>query len=229
MPTKHDTALASVRGLLGFVAALGITNTLHQLIKTTPEPLIHLTHFTTEISRQVGRDLGHGRLLPFLLAVCQIIIAFRFYQSSTVLIEDRHPTLPPPTTDAESRAYSKSRRYFAVHVIGFISEGLLVATASFYIHSPCDFALLFSILFVGDGLLTLLRNYCMEPVAPGEVKRQARWWFWWNFLLGLFLFLWSMSVPDPGIGFFVGVVVAIAVNTVVVVSKNFGSYFPMSA
>jgi len=137
--------------------------------------------------------------------------------------------LPPDDNDVERNAYRKKKRYFAVHVIGFLTEGILVAAASFYIHYPCDFAILFSILFLGDGLLTLLRNCWMEPLAPGEVKSQAWWWFWWNVALGLVLFLWYMSFQSPGVGFFVGVVVWIAINTGVVVYKNFDGYFPMSA
>ena len=209
MPSKHDTALASVRGLLGIVAGLGITNTLQQLIKMTHEPIIHLTSFTTEISRDLGRDLGQGRLLPFLLAVFQIIIALRFYQSSTILIEDRHQTFafadPNNPTKAEREEHRNRQRHFAVHVILSVIEGIIVAASSFYIHYPSDFVILLSILFITDALMTRLRQR-MELNPSQEVQNQARWWFWWNLGLGVFLSAWYWFFNHPEVEFFVGVV-----------------------
>ena len=77
MQDKHTSAVLSLRGILGFVAALGITNTLLQFLKTDPEPIIHLTSVTTHMAQATGPaphctakvclDLGLERYAPFLL------------------------------------------------------------------------------------------------------------------------------------------------------------------
>jgi len=74
MQDKHKSAVLSLRGILGFVAALGITNTLLQFLKMEPDPIIHLTSLTTHMAKATGPaphctakvciDLGLERYAP---------------------------------------------------------------------------------------------------------------------------------------------------------------------
>jgi hypothetical protein len=101
-----------MRGLLGFVAALGITNTLtHLLIRSdlmhrpnSPYLIINLVPVTEAY-------LELGRSAHFIMAMLQIIIAFRFYQSTMIQLEDRFP--PLSKTDAPEKKAKAQANTFA--------------------------------------------------------------------------------------------------------------------
>jgi len=238
--SRHAIAIQSTQGLLGIVAGLGITNTMDVLIKNTPVTMIHLTSFTTSTASR-ARDLGLGRYVPFILAIFQIIIALRFYQSTTILIEDRYPTLLALPANPSTKERKTAQAHFVVQVIGAILEGIIVAADSFYIHYPHDFIYLLSILFLMDSLLTFSRIF-LESYPHAGVNRchffwehfrqlllnQDGWWFCFNALLGLFLVVWYGLFGHLYVVFFAGVVAAIGVNTLVVVYGNLDGYFPLS-
>jgi hypothetical protein len=137
---NHDTAIKSVQGLVAIVAGLGISNTLDQLIKSKPDTIRKLTSLVSCPELCAIRNLAlDSRLIPIIMAILQIAIALRFYQATTINLEDRHPTLP---ANASPQAQQEARRYFFAHIIVVIIEGIVVAGASFYIQYPPDFVLL---------------------------------------------------------------------------------------
>ncbi len=212
---NHDTAIRSVQGLVAIVAGLGITNTLNQLIKTTRDTVRNLTSFTT-------RDLDLGGWIPIIMGILQIVTALRFYQATTLNIEDRHPPLPahpPPTHD-------EAQLYFFVHIVVVIIEGIVVAAASFYIHYPLDFFVLFGILFVWDGGFSIS---AWAKLDPAPVNRTTVW-AWANTIEGLLLLASCVAFSAqyiPAEVFFWAVVAWMVLNTLVVAYMNQDSYFPV--
>src|SRR5215471_9312962 len=95
---RHEVALVSIQGLLSIVAGLGITNTLRELFVV--QSTTHMYQITALLCGQPAcaqRDLGLELwVVPVVVALLEIIIAFRFYQSSSIQIEDSYPSLPCP-------------------------------------------------------------------------------------------------------------------------------------
>jgi len=203
MTSRYETALASVRVLLGIVAGLGITNTLNQLFKLTPDPMIRLTHFTTHISRDFGMNLGQGKLLPFSLVVMQIILAIRFYQASSVSMYDMVLT---------------KKCHYSFSACEYLVEGILIAASSFYIHYPLDFIILIGTLLLINGIATRLTSR----------YRDEQLWGLWNGGFGLALLVWYclFFYTQPYTLFFIVVVALLVVNTLLVAYLYGRKYFP---
>ena len=126
------------------------------------------------------------------------------------------------------------------HTIGFVTEGIIVAAASFYVRYPADFVLLLILLFLVDSVM----NFFQRGTSP-EAKR----FLGANFLLSIVMALlfigfniqwrpvlfstlgfqrqWVPFLGHKPAVFFVGVVAAIAVNTYYLLSRNRDRYFPM--
>ena len=66
------------------------------------------------------------------------------------------------------------------HTIGFITEGIIVAAASFYVRYPADFVLLLITLFLIDSVM----NFFQRGTSP-EANRFLRA----NFLLSIVMLL----------------------------------------
>jgi len=137
-----------VQGLLSIVAGLGITNTLRELFIEPPKH-IRLTSFLCWQPSCEKIDLGLDLwIVPVVVALLEIIIAFRFYQSSSIQIEDSYPSLPclhlhhylpalpadPSPEDIQRldaqrqqlrHQLQRRQTHFMWHTIGFITEGIM--------------------------------------------------------------------------------------------------------
>jgi hypothetical protein len=211
MPSPHESALTSVRGLLGFVAALGITNTLQQFLRTNPDPILHLTSVTTQMAKpivpaiagaaqhcfeiiavspetRVCMDLGLPRYAPFILGILQIIIALRFFLASTIALENY-------SNNDTSIDYS----WFA---LDSILEGILIAASSFYVHYPVDFVYLLTVLFLLNGMFTFFSSLT-EPLQK---------WGAWNIALGVWLFaLLPVYLSIPFFWIYIAIIVPLMI------------------
>jgi hypothetical protein len=171
MPSKYASALASVRALLGFVAALGITNTLRQLL-VTPDAKIY---FIGKPACTFNLGIIPYELFVLTLAIAQIIIALRFYLASTIGLDP----------------YQDRKVDYSWYALECVLEGILVAANSYYIYYPVDFVILFTFLFLLNGAFTLLSSL----TDAFALKK----WGWWNIGLGvLLLALLHVYIPIPG-------------------------------
>ena len=184
---RHEVALVSIQGLLSIVAGLGITNTLRELFVV--QSTTHMYQITALLCGHPScaqRDLGLELwVVPVVVALLEIIIAFRFYQSSSIQIEDSYPSLPCPhlhhylpalphapspediqslETQRQELRHQLQRRQtqFMWHTIGFVTEGIIVAAASFYVRYPADFVLLLISLFLVDSVM----NFFQRGTSP---------------------------------------------------------------
>jgi hypothetical protein len=218
----HKVALISVQGLLAIVAGLGITNALREVFYRIASVGVGnanpIRQFTPLLPSWLScppsctvQNLGVG-YFSIIITILEIIIAFRFYQSSSIMIEDEM-RLP----------------YFGVHSAVFIIEGILTAANSFYIHYPVDFVILLGILLLSDGVFQIIM-YLSTSMRP-SFSRRRRFWNGVNLLTGFVLLVWYVMFSRQWIvssDRFFGVAASIiGLSSVIVLGVLWREYFPL--